>query len=510
MQDDYNFFLNRLKWPSCMVRERAASITASMLVDPEFAEATSAALVAWVRAQTIETFAAYGLLPLLKAQLAGAKFEAEFLSGLRDSVRRPSLLAWLFFRELDPEAEELEEFWMANSGDAPESFIGTQSFSSEVRYYLPHAYADWAEALVRRTRIPFLLQWQFELNCLDGNTRHSADKGLKAWRVLDRERRGYQAADPPSTEICRSAFLRAIAWAVQKAGLPLDKAIERVLVSCPLDLELWKLAPSRRPLWWPRFSTTTSRIVVGDAELWPQVEALWEKQAQQNAFAADDATGGAWILAAASGFAGMAGGAFHLEIFAGLQQSTGGDVPSDDEIVGLLSGKTKKLPYFRVDGSSPLYLKGTVPLVPSDTFGGQIADWRLLPLSCRLIPETFPRWQIWRYHHGPRTVANWFSPKHCEVEVAANALLTRHQGKVVGRWLDWTDGVTEYGTQQAPTRSGEMLLVSRTWFEALAAHYRGHLVWGCRITAFAVNERQETIEELTFSKVFGGSRVIVE
>ena len=507
---DYNFLLNRLKWPSCLVRERAASVIASMLLQPEFAEATSAALPEWIRNQSVETFAAYGLLPVLKAQLGGARLETDFLLNLRDAVRRPSLLAWLFFRDLHPNAEERSESWLAHSGDAPESFTEAQNFSSEVRYYLPHAYADWGEALVRGMRVPFLRQWEFELKCIGGNTRHSTDKGLKAWRVLDRERRGYFAADPPSAEICRSAFLRAIAWAVQKGGLPLEMAIERIAVSCPIDLELWKLTPSRRPVWWPRFSASASKIAVGDDELWPQVRALWEKQAQRIPFAAGDAVGAEWILAAGSGFAGTAGGAFHVEIYSGLQQSTGGDVPSDDEVVGLLSGEAKRLPYLRVDGSSPMYLKGTVPLVPSRTCGGQVADWRLLPLSCRLIPETFPRWQIWRFHHGPRTVPNWFSPKRTEVEVAENALLTRHQGKVVGRWLDWTDGITEYGTQQAPTRSGEMLLVNRNWFEAVAGHYRGQLVWGCRITAFAVNERQETVEQLTFCRTLGGSRLILE
>ena len=125
------------------------------------------------------------------------------------------------------------------------------------------------------------------------------------------------------------------------------------------------------------------------------------------------------------------------------------------------------------------------------------------------MPDTFPRWQIWRYHHGPRTVANWFSPTQAEVEVANNALVTRHQGKVIGRWLDWTDGVTEYGTPEAPARSGEMLLLNRAWLDALAKHYRGQLVWGCRIVAFVVNERQETVEELAFCRTFGRSRLLV-
>jgi hypothetical protein len=254
------------------------------------------------------------------------------------------LLSWLFCRELDPKTEVQPDAWLENSGDAPATFAATDTFSSDVRYYLPHAYADWGEEVVRGRRIPFLRQWEFELKCIGGSTRHSADRGLKAWRVLDRERRGYLAADPPSAELCRSAFLRAIAWAVEKQGLPLETALERVTVSCPIDLELWKLKPSSRPSWWPRFNTIPSKIAAGDAELWPQVAALWEKQAQRLPFAAGDETGAEWIIAAGTGFVGTAGGPFHLEIFAGLQQNVGGDVPTDDDIVGVLSGEAKRLP----------------------------------------------------------------------------------------------------------------------------------------------------------------------
>jgi hypothetical protein len=51
------------------------------------------------------------------------------------------------------------------------------------------------------------------------------------------------------------------------------------------------------------------------------------------------------------------------------------------------------------------------------------------------ISEAIPRWQVWRCFRGPRTLANWFSQTHCNVEASGNSLLTKHQEKVIGRGL---------------------------------------------------------------------------
>jgi hypothetical protein len=110
---------------------------------------------------------------------------------------------------------------------------------------------------------------------------------------------------------------------------------------------------------------------------------------------------------------------------------------------------------------------------------------------------------------GPRTVANWFSPKKCNVEVRENAILTTHQEKVIGRWIDWTDGLTEHTTQHAPQRSGEVFLVNRRWFEELCKYYQGHLVWGCEITVFEIDDRRDAPKNFSICKTFGGSRIIV-
>lgn len=492
-----------------MARERAASGIAALLTTPATAQASSANLREWIQNQPIETFSAYGLFPFIKAAILGARFDSNFLRELLQAIRRPSLLSWLLFRELDADMAGQPEGWMLHSGSPPKVFQESSDFSNEVRYYLPHGYADFAKWLTDRRRIPFIRQWQYELKCLNGNARHSGDKGINHWRTLDHRQRGYSAADPPGTEICHSAFLRALAWAVKEAGLPQETAIERAAASCPLDLELWKISPIQRVEWWPKLSAVQSKVAVGDTEIWPQVAKLWENQVRCKPFILGDTVGSEWLVAAASGYVGTVGATFHLDIFAGLQQSLGGNIPKDEEVVAALSGEAKRLPFLTVEGSSQLRSNGCVPLMPSSVCGIQAADWRLLPLSCRVISEAFPRWQIWRCFRGPLTLANWFSQKKCNVEASGDSLLTKHQGKVIARWIDWADGLTEYTTQHAPQRSGEVLLANRRWFDELSKHYEGHLVWGCRITVCAMDGRHETVEALSICKTFGGSRIVL-
>jgi len=492
-----------------MVRERAASAIATLLTTATTAATSSLELREWIQNQPIETYAAYGLLPFLKAASLEVRFNSDFLRELFQAIRSPSLLSWLLFRELDADLAGQPQNWMLHSGPPPKDFQESPDFSNEVRYYLPHGYAHFAKWLADEPRIPFIRQWHYELKCLDGNIKHSEDKGLDYWRTLDHRHCGYGAADPIGTEKCHSAFLRTLAWAVKEAGLPLDVAIERAATSCPLDLELWKIAPIQRVEWWPKLSALESKIAAGDTEIWPQVEKLWEKQTRNLPFIANDTVGSEWIIAAATGYVGTAGATFHLDIYAGLQQSFGGTVPKDEDIVSALNGKTKSGFFLTVENASPLRLNGSIPLIPSSRCGVELADWHLLPLSCSVISEAIPRWQIWRCLRSSRTLANWFSHKKCNVEVRDGALLTIHQGKAIGRWIDWTDGLTEHTLQNAPQRSGEIFLVNRRWFEELCNHYQGHLVWGCEITVFEFADRRNAPRSLSVFKTFGGSRIIV-
>jgi hypothetical protein len=65
--DEFDILLSRLKWPSPLVRERAACEIARLLCDISIQETVYAKLIGWISQQELESLVAIGLLPLIKA-----------------------------------------------------------------------------------------------------------------------------------------------------------------------------------------------------------------------------------------------------------------------------------------------------------------------------------------------------------------------------------------------------------------------------------------------------------
>ena len=95
-----SWLLSRLTWPSIRVRERASVELGALLWHPELGGATHSALLQWIAAQRLESLAALGLLPFLRAHMEDRAYTAP-LADVVKSLQAPSPLAWLLLNELD-------------------------------------------------------------------------------------------------------------------------------------------------------------------------------------------------------------------------------------------------------------------------------------------------------------------------------------------------------------------------------------------------------------------------
>lgn len=130
--------------------------------------------------------------------------------------------------------------------------------------------------------------------------------------------------DVSQSEVFRSAFLRAIAWAVDVAGLPESLAKVVALKSCPLDIGCWKIAPITKPGWWPHVQQTAARLDTSPGEVWHQIETLWQQQYNSDT---------SEMLVHASGHVFADETAISdLEILGTFQKFTGGADPSLEEV----------------------------------------------------------------------------------------------------------------------------------------------------------------------------------
>jgi hypothetical protein len=505
-----NMLFDRLAWPSCSVKERAAVAIAELLTNELTVTQVTNCLLHWISTQQMESLTAYGLLPVVKAQAVGARFQPAFLSDLRDSVRQGSILAWLLLGEIAPEVSLPIDQFLAHGPEVPQSFTPPPFFGEHAQQYLPPIYLDVAENLESASETPFVRQWAYEwVLLLQRIGMEATEKGGNYWISRSIEGVLYGATDPVLSEVYRSTYLRTLARMITTRSIDENEALELAAQTCPLDLELWKLLPRTRPDWWPKTTSSDSRLDTGPSDIWKQVEELWQKHAAGNSFVQGDLIGSEWAVAAASGFVGGSDTTiYHLEIFGALQRCLGGSIPEAIETVSALSGENGQSLVLPLRGQSLLRMQGIVPVLPPEAFARRIGDWQVLPLTCKLHLTTTPRWQSWRFWNNPLMPAPWFAQSPCEIGCSDGFLTTRCAGSIAGRWVDWTDGLTEKHMESIPPNAGQMLLMPRRLLADLAAKKAGTLCWACRLTSHTRQEHPRKCTAFADCRVLGASRIV--
>ena len=97
-KDACDLLLAQLTWPSGMVRERACVAIADLLLDPRHGAETQAALLNWMREQTLESVMVHGLLALLRAKIQDSNFVFPHVDDLVRNAQKPSILSCMLIK----------------------------------------------------------------------------------------------------------------------------------------------------------------------------------------------------------------------------------------------------------------------------------------------------------------------------------------------------------------------------------------------------------------------------
>ena len=241
--------LQRLTWPSGLVRERACVSLGSLLADAELGSEVTGAVLAWMAAQRLESVVVFGLLAFFKAQTHCGRIPPWDV--ISQSLTKPSLLSWLIARSLyeeyigDPTVGDL------HSGTAPTGFEAVPFFLKYARNFVPPVYLERARHIDQKYRLGFLRQWAFEWTRLVVVTGFKLrEPYVSFWTRQDDDH--LSCLDLPLSEVYRSAFLRAIAWATDEGTLSPSGALLLAAEACPIDLGLWQVLPQKQPDTWPK------------------------------------------------------------------------------------------------------------------------------------------------------------------------------------------------------------------------------------------------------------------
>ena len=490
-QGAIDLLLSRLTWPSPMVRERTATAVADLLAGPD-SSVVQSSLLKWIRKQTLESVVALGLLPICRAKDAGLGFEMP-RTELIAAVGRPSLLSHLLLRDLGLSAATPPAVDSLHSGRAPGEFQPRPFFEQNAPVFVPPVFSRRAETIEKMALLPFCRQWAFEWEVLL-ETEGMTPSTDPLWFRGQQDGEHLPILDTKLSEIYHSAYLRALAWAASTGQIHLRQVLSLAAETCPIDLELWKMEPGRRLVWWPSVEESEAPVDVTPGLIWAAVKRLWEEQGPEGRKSV--------LLAAAGHVHGVRHTAYDLEI-SGIFQAADGPVGGMAEEVF-----ERCRPMLRAS-MGPLRYSGALRMVPPADLAIRSGDWSVVPASGYVMAPASNRWQFWRVCRGLRLPSPFLTDTPLTFRYSIDAIEVS-DGNGVKAWLrDWTDGVREKVLANLQPRSGYVLTADADMIYSFAGRTGSTFSWVCRLTTYQRRYEYGSFEEANFYAAFGTRAIII-
>lgn len=468
-----HMLFSQLTWPSGLVKERACVAISDLLMDSNTSDSVLDGLMQWLSRQNLESFAAYALLPLVRSKDLGVPLKKTGRQ-IWSAISSRSILTWLLIQEIDSQEDIPFEESLVCSEAAPSEFAAPEFFDKYVKIYLPPIYDYYAEN-IPQMGIPFRKQWAFEWQNLNNIAQAKlSDRPILYWQGSTSDRERCMVVDTRMSEVYRSAFLRALAKLVLDRSLPKDLALFLAAGTCPLDLDLWKITPTRKPEWWPVIESSSAEIDLSAAEIWKQVELLWEKRQK---------TADQKCLIKARGIVYDGDTVYELAILGLFQRRHSPEQPDLEKIANWYLQDEKN--QLILDHRSILRFGGYYYPQPINDFVESFDGWTVLAASnYSRVPAAVPRWQMWRVERDLSLPNPCLLDEPAKIICEKDHLAIRNTNGELGQWHDWTDGLTERRIDVLPAQSGNYLKVERENIERFAERTSSNFCWLCCLTRY--------------------------
>lgn len=254
--NEIDILLQRLLWPSPLIRERAANGIAYLLIEGDKKKNIYAKLLAWIKEQKMESTVAIGLLPIIRAFYIsrGKNLNYINLSTIVDSIQVNSIVIEKLIQELVSlmNVKKIKTPDYKSIDLCPVSYSVNVFFSKHIKTFLAPIYFIRATKIERSTGKSFIKQWSF-----------TADEIIKDNGIIVNTNQVYYYArsehdeflagfSPKISEVYRSSFLRVLYNFYKNGDIEEDFYLEYAYATLPIELSKWKVAPNRIPDWWPR------------------------------------------------------------------------------------------------------------------------------------------------------------------------------------------------------------------------------------------------------------------
>lgn len=256
--DEIDLLLQRLVWPSPLVRERSATAIGNLIMMSSQRQVIYERLLLWIKSRRIESIVAIWLLPILKAfQNCTNVKDLSFIriEKIISSIQVGSIVIDKLLEEISQKTGEKykQSSVYVQIGEPPVSYQSNPFFIKYIKTILAPIYFSRAMAITKRTDYPFIENWSYtaEVIAKEEKTKLNPNGDFYGHTKNGKFLIGFSTK---VSEIYRSAFLRVLYDTYVNWLIPLDFYLEYALATLPVDLSFWKIKSNRMPKWRPKLT----------------------------------------------------------------------------------------------------------------------------------------------------------------------------------------------------------------------------------------------------------------
>lgn len=233
----------RLGLPVPMGKLVTIQAIAHALADARTAQVFEDALLEWIATRELESECLEGLSALVLVQP-----RADLTARVRRAIGRPSIASDQLLSLATGNPTVLPSWAGCHGGPAPQ-LLDVDSELKELRAhtFIPPMFTHTLEELEKQSGHAFVRQWAFEFSVLRQRVSSTVDGHFDYFIGRERGNGGQFVAR--QGQLARSAYLRALACAVEHWGMPQQFADHYALKSLPAEPLFLKLAPGPAPSW---------------------------------------------------------------------------------------------------------------------------------------------------------------------------------------------------------------------------------------------------------------------
>lgn len=506
--DELDILIQRLVWPSALVRERAATALSHLICSSGRKFEVLEKLLSWIHDQKMESTIAIGYLPIIKAfYLAKNLIDLNFIDIRRLASAAP-LSSEVIERLFDEFSLLMAKAKSNLSSQAkieifPVGYVINPFFKKYVKTFLAPIYMSRASEIESESGKEFIKQWSYTADNIIRDTNVEVDANQMYYYGRSEHGEFLIGYSSMISEVYRSAFLRVLQEFYKSGVIPDDFYLEYAYSTLPVELSKWKIQPNRAPEWWPKFLQTTTK----KEELMTDVSFDISPEDLIKSTEKGTIVGAKGAIQPSIGWTHDPMHSFSLMAFG--YKVIGANLPTPEEVAKKVS-HSPFLSTVPTQAKRPFnFLENEESHLPIRCEPIRIKDLEVYPIVVGERDFSISLWQYFRDYTGSFNLNPLLFPD-LEVKIGDNNWeQITHDKNSVATYEDWLEGLRDRYERDLPIPHGQYLRIESYFLEKWLQTNGLRLGYVCEVTYRARKYTHEKVHELKEVKLLNVSPVIL-